>query len=163
MMQGYVSCAYGSVCSALVTAISVLWVVLFILIDFGYYHNCEFTGIDNACFFGDYILFGSYETNSHAMFTGPPNKTPHHSPIPTLCVAVWCLSILWYVLVMRHYDTIWNYFLLPASLPTAEFVAVTVLTYAPHSTVLSNRGDTGRPLKRLRCLWRTPPGFSGGG
>ena len=40
------------------------WLVIFLVLDISYYNKCEFKGIDAACFYGDYFVFGDYQTNS---------------------------------------------------------------------------------------------------
>ena len=61
---GYVSSRYGSLCIFVVMLVNISWMVLFLVIIIGYYNKCEFTSIDNACFYGDYFIFGSYNANS---------------------------------------------------------------------------------------------------
>lgn len=37
---------------------------LFILVLYDYYRNCQVSGIDGLCFYGDYYIFGTFDFNS---------------------------------------------------------------------------------------------------
>ena len=37
---------------------------VFILVLWDYYRNCQVSGIDGLCFYGDYFIFGTFEFNS---------------------------------------------------------------------------------------------------
>ena len=37
---------------------------IFILVLYDYYRNCQVSGIDGLCFYGDYYIFGTFDFNS---------------------------------------------------------------------------------------------------
>ena len=37
---------------------------LFILVLWDYYSDCQVSGIDGLCFYGDYFIFGTFDFNS---------------------------------------------------------------------------------------------------
>lgn len=107
-MQGFIDCLPGRCCAWLVGLISVLFGVIFVTILYGYYNDCQFEGIDNACFYGDYNVFGDYQTNSEVMFS------------------MWLVWIFWTVGLIAKYDTVWNSFRLPVPIGQAKYICVTV-------------------------------------
>ena len=48
----------------LIILVSLGWLVIFLVIIIDQYNDCEFKSIDDACFYGDYFIFGDYDTNS---------------------------------------------------------------------------------------------------
>lgn len=44
---------------------------LFILVLYDYYRNCQVSGIDGLCFYGDYYIFGTFDFNSKVWFCIP--------------------------------------------------------------------------------------------
>lgn len=63
-MLGYKENIFGQICSLLIILVSLGWLIIFLVIIIDQYNNCEFKSIDDACFFGDYFIFGDYDTNS---------------------------------------------------------------------------------------------------
>ena len=52
----------------------VLWLVLGFVVLLDYYNGCQFTGVDNSCFYGDYFIFGG---NPHPTLTSSASSSPH--------------------------------------------------------------------------------------
>lgn len=63
LITGYTWSCFGEFCYFLCCLVSLHWVALYILILVDTYNNCEVGGIDNLCFFGNNVIFGTYEFN----------------------------------------------------------------------------------------------------
>lgn len=63
LITGYTWTYFGQFCYSLCCLISLHWVALYVLILIDTYNKCEIGGIDNLCFFGNNVIFGTYELN----------------------------------------------------------------------------------------------------
>lgn len=63
-MLGYKENLFGQFCAFLVLLVSACWMLIFLVIIIDQYNDCEMESIDDACFYGDYFIFGDYSTNS---------------------------------------------------------------------------------------------------
>jgi magnesium-transporting ATPase (P-type) len=108
--MGYEQSTLGKVCMACVQALTATILSLYVLFLYGYYANCEFKSIDNLCFFGDYGVWGDFDTNSEAFF------------------ALWCVALVWFTGLLNWADQIRLFFLIPCSLCAAQLVWVWVPT-----------------------------------
>lgn len=76
----------------LMLLVSILWPCIYIVVLYDYYYLCQLKGIDNLCFYGEYPIFGNYDTNSEVLFT------------------IWLASSLWYGFWLSFYGKIINWF-----------------------------------------------------
>ena len=60
----YLQIGYGLCC-----LFSLSCTALFILVLWDYYNNCQVSGIDGLCFYGDYFIFGTFQFNSEVSRT----------------------------------------------------------------------------------------------
>jgi len=63
LITGYTWTYFGEFCYILCCLVSLQWIALYILILVDTYNKCEVGGIDNLCFFGNNVIFGTYEFN----------------------------------------------------------------------------------------------------
>lgn len=63
-VTGYLHSAFGEFCYTLCCFVCVHWIALFVLILFDTYNQCEVGGIDNLCFYGNHVIFGTYNFNA---------------------------------------------------------------------------------------------------
>eukprot|EP00658_Telonema_sp_P-2_P012704 TRINITY_DN14834_c0_g1_i2.p1 TRINITY_DN14834_c0_g1~~TRINITY_DN14834_c0_g1_i2.p1 ORF type:complete len:1308 (+),score=380.72 TRINITY_DN14834_c0_g1_i2:208-4131(+) len=116
-LLGYKENSFGSICAGVVYLVSAVWLVIFLLIMVDQYNDCQLESIDNLCFYGDYPLFGSYDTNSEYMFT------------------VWILCIPWYVFMVEKGIYLRNWFRMPVELDDADLVLVSASMSAERMVV----------------------------
>eukprot|EP00249_Psilotum_nudum_P025155 c29394_g1_i2 orf=541-4356(-) len=105
-ITGYKNSAFGEFCFYLCCIVSVHWIALFILILFDTYNKCEVGGIDNLCFYGNHIIFGTYDFNATVFFV------------------VWWLAAIWFALWVANKGKVHNWFRLPCQLSEANVVYV---------------------------------------
>lgn len=67
-ITGYLHTAFGEFCYILCCLVSLHWLALFVLIFFDTYNQCEVGGIDNLCFYGNHVIFGTYYFNAVVRF-----------------------------------------------------------------------------------------------
>ena len=63
LITGYTWTCFGEFCYFLCCLVSLHWIALYVLILVDTYNKCEVGGIDNLCFFGNNVIFGTYELN----------------------------------------------------------------------------------------------------
>ena len=63
-VTGYLHTAFGEFCYTLCCLVCVHWIALFVLILFDTYNQCQVGGIDNLCFYGNHVIFGTYDFNA---------------------------------------------------------------------------------------------------
>jgi hypothetical protein len=63
LITGYTWTYFGEFCYFLCCLVSLHWIALYVLILVDTYNKCEVGGIDNLCFFGNNVIFGTYELN----------------------------------------------------------------------------------------------------
>lgn len=97
---------FGSFCLLLIQLISVVWAINFLVIDADYYWGCEFTGMDNMCFYGSYPIFGDYDLQSEFFFTN------------------WALCFVWFVFLLVYKDQLVGWFMIPSSMQEATHMYV---------------------------------------
>ncbi|MCO5602074.1 hypothetical protein L7F22_056201 [Adiantum nelumboides] len=108
-ITGYLHTAFGEFCYMLCCVVSLHWVALFILILFDTYNQCEVGGIDNLCFYGNYVIFGSYNFNAVIFFV------------------IWWVAALWFTGWVVNCNKVHNWFRLPCTLSQAHVVNVWAL------------------------------------
>ncbi|MCO5592424.1 hypothetical protein L7F22_046427 [Adiantum nelumboides] len=108
-ITGYLHTAFGEFCYMLCCVVSLHWVALFILILFDTYNQCEVGGIDNLCFYGNFVIFGSYNFNAVIFFV------------------IWWLAALWFTGWVVNRNKVHNWFRLPCTLSQAHVVNVWAL------------------------------------
>ncbi|KAI5068182.1 hypothetical protein GOP47_0017102 [Adiantum capillus-veneris] len=105
-ITGYENTAFGEFCYILCCVVSLHWLALFILIFFDAYNQCEVGGIDNLCFYGNHVIFGSYEFNAKIFFV------------------IWWLAAIWFIGWVINRGRVRNWFRLPCTLSQAHVVNV---------------------------------------
>jgi hypothetical protein len=100
---------------------------------FDYYHACEFTGIDNSCFYGDYVVFGSYTVNSEILFQ------------------MWFLMLLWFLPQIVLKNSIANWCRDKSSLSVADVVWVWVPNRDEGTKNVVRRGAWARITRGVSC------------
>nr|PNR41660.1 hypothetical protein PHYPA_019065 [Physcomitrium patens] len=108
LITGYTWTYFGQFCYSLCCLISLHWVALYVLILIDTYNKCEIGGIDNLCFFGNNVIFGTYELNGKIFFL------------------VWWLSTIWYTTWVLNKGKVHNWFRMPCDLSLATVVFVWV-------------------------------------
>ncbi|KAI5068179.1 hypothetical protein GOP47_0016524 [Adiantum capillus-veneris] len=108
-ITGYLHTAFGEFCYIMCCVVSLHWIALFILTLFDTYNQCEVGGIDNLCFYGNYVIFGSYGFNAMIFFV------------------IWWLSAVWFTGWVMNHNRVHNWFRLPCSLSQAHVVNVWAL------------------------------------
>ncbi|MCO5602078.1 hypothetical protein L7F22_056205 [Adiantum nelumboides] len=105
-IKGYENTAFGEFCYVLCCIVSLHWLALFILIFFDAYNQCEVGGIDNLCFYGNHVIFGSYNFNAKIFFV------------------IWWLAAIWFIGWVVNSHKVRNWFRLPCSISRAHVVNV---------------------------------------
>jgi len=105
-VQGYKNHLMGTITFGSLWAVSISILVAWLVLFIDYFHKCEWGGIDNLCFFGDYYIFGSYTVNSEVM------------------MFIWVFGLLWYGFIIVMASKFRNLCRLPCSLREAEYVWV---------------------------------------
>ncbi|KAJ7563257.1 hypothetical protein O6H91_03G103100 [Diphasiastrum complanatum] len=100
-VTGYTWSIFGECCYLLCCLTSLQWMCLFILILFDTYNKCEVGSIDNLCFFGDNVIFGTYELNGKVFFV------------------VWWLAAIWFTTWVLFKGQVHNWFRMPCALSCA--------------------------------------------
>lgn len=63
LITGYTWTYFGEFCYFLCCLVSLHWIGLYVLILVDTYNKCEVGSIDNLCFFGNNVIFGTYQLN----------------------------------------------------------------------------------------------------
>lgn len=63
LITGYTWTYVGEFCYFLCCLVSLHWIALYVLVLVDTYNKCEIGGIDNLCFFGNNVIFGTYKFN----------------------------------------------------------------------------------------------------
>jgi magnesium-transporting ATPase (P-type) len=63
VMLGYRDSLLGTLFLCSLWSVSAIWGLAFLMMMVDQYWDCEYTGIDNTCFYGRYPIFGSYDVN----------------------------------------------------------------------------------------------------
>eukprot|EP00250_Pteridium_aquilinum_P014895 c22269_g1_i1 orf=370-4158(-) len=108
-ITGYLHTAFGEFCYILCCLVSLHWIALFILILFDTYNQCEVGGIDNLCFYGNHVIFGTYDFNAVIFFV------------------IWWLAAIWFTGWVVNHDRVRNWFRCPCDLSQAHVVNVWTL------------------------------------
>lgn len=95
LITGYTWTYFGEFCYFLCCLISFQWIALYILILVDTYNKCEVGGIDNLCFFGNNVIFGTYEFNG---------KVRSLFVLPDICLCFSIFEINCVVLLLYHVD-----------------------------------------------------------
>ncbi|KAH7415779.1 hypothetical protein KP509_14G060200 [Ceratopteris richardii] len=106
---GYTHTAFGEFCYVLCCLISLHWIALFILIFFDTYNQCEVGSIDNLCFYGNHVIFGSYDFNAMVFFV------------------IWWLAAIWFLGWVINRGRVRNWFRMPCTLSEAHVINVCAL------------------------------------
>ena len=97
---------FGTLCYYLLCFISVGWIVIYFLIIFDFYYDCQLRSIDSLCYYGSYPLLGDYDTNAEYFFT------------------VWCLSTFWFLFGLLYKDQLRGWFMIPCAMENATHMYV---------------------------------------
>uniref|UniRef100_A0A0G4FG43 Uncharacterized protein n=1 Tax=Chromera velia CCMP2878 TaxID=1169474 RepID=A0A0G4FG43_9ALVE len=102
---------WGSASTLLISAVSVLWMLLFLCVCIDQYLGCQLRGVDNLCYYGYYIFTGAFNRNANFYFT------------------LWCCCVPWYlVLMLLSKDRLWERWAkIPCSAAEADAVFVKAL------------------------------------
>ncbi|KAL3158258.1 hypothetical protein ABBQ38_010509 [Trebouxia sp. C0009 RCD-2024] len=92
LVTGYRRSIFGLIGYSLCCLVSASCTALFVLVLYDYYRNCQVSGIDGLCFYGDYYIFGSFDFNSKIMF------------------AIWWLTAVWFFTWVLNYGKVRNWF-----------------------------------------------------
>ncbi|KAG0585432.1 hypothetical protein KC19_2G011200 [Ceratodon purpureus] len=106
LITGFTWTYFGEFCYFLSCLVSLHWIALYVLILVDTYNKCEVGGIDNLCFFGNNVIFGTYELNSKVFFV------------------VWWLSTFWFTAWVLNKGRVHNFFRVPCDLSRATVVYV---------------------------------------
>ncbi|XP_073391136.1 uncharacterized protein [Physcomitrium patens] len=104
--DGYRKVIGGEICWCLLILGPLQWICLYIVVLLDAYYSCQLTGINNLCFYGTYFIFGSYDRNGSVFFT------------------LWCLSAIWFTVLVVYKREMHNWFRLPCALASAHVVQV---------------------------------------
>lgn len=105
---GYRTSTVGAASAKAVVLGCVLWIFVIFAVLFDFYNGCQLTGVDNLCFFGDYVLFGGWTTNSEVLFQS------------------WWLMLFWFLPLVALRGKISTFFVDRCRLCDAEFVWIWV-------------------------------------
>jgi hypothetical protein len=97
---------FGKFCLFLIQLNSVVFVINFIVINIDYYWMCQFTGIDNMCFYGSYPLLGGYDMQSKFFFVN------------------WIMSFVWFLILLIYKDQLAGWFMVPTTMEEATHMYV---------------------------------------
>lgn len=97
---------FGILAYTFMLLISLLWPVLYLLVLFDYYWQCQILGIDALCFYGQYPIFGNYDVNGKVFFV------------------IWALSSVWYAFWLSFQGKIVNWFRVACDAERATHVFV---------------------------------------
>jgi predicted P-type ATPase len=106
IQRPYQTNQYGNICHALWNIVSISWVLMYFVIIFDYYLDCQVKGVDNLCYYGTYPIFGSHDTSSQYFFT------------------VWCLSSAWYLFSLLYKDQMRLWFMVPCAMTDATHMYI---------------------------------------
>jgi cation-transporting ATPase 13A3/4/5 len=67
-LKPYKKTMLGEATYLLLISMCIMWFVTLGIIVFDCYNQCQLTGIDAMCFYGNYPVFGSYTPNSYYFF-----------------------------------------------------------------------------------------------
>lgn len=106
MTQGYKDHVFGTITYVSLWAFSLSWLLLWLIIYIDYYNLCQWGGVDNLCFYGNKVIFGSYDVDSTVMFF------------------TWVCSLFWFAFVIAMSSKFRNLCRVPCKLDEASVVWV---------------------------------------
>lgn len=141
---GYRTAPVGTAASKAMALGCALWLGVAFIVLLDYYDGCQFTGVDNLCFYGDYLIFGGWTTNSELLFQS------------------WWLMLLWFLPLIALRNQIGTFFKDRCQLCEAEFVWVWVPDQTEGTKNVLSPGAVVLMVRRLRELYGRFSSTTGG-